>query len=105
MLQVTEGGWEEMGREASDALAETWGSLADVCHELSASEWALRTECPGWDVKDQLSHLIGIERTIMGEAAPAWDRPLGSHVKNEFAASNEPFVAVQARPERSRGAR
>jgi uncharacterized protein (TIGR03083 family) len=92
---VTESGWEELGLEAGDALAETWGSLADVCHELSASEWALPTECPGWDVKDQLSHLIGIERSIMGEAAPAWDRPLGAHVKNEFAASNEPFVAVR----------
>jgi uncharacterized protein (TIGR03083 family) len=80
---------------ARDALAETWGSLADACHELSSNEWALETECPGWDVKDQLSHLIGIERVITGEAAPTWDRPLGPHVKNDFAASNEPWIAVR----------
>ena len=78
-----------------DALAETWGALAEVCFELSDTEWALPTECPGWDVKDQLSHLIGIERAIMGEPAPEWDGPLGDHVKNDFAATNEPFVAVR----------
>ena len=56
---------------------------------------SLPTECPGWDVKDQLSHLIGIERTIMGEAPPEWDGPLGDHVKNDFAASNEVWIAVR----------
>ena len=53
------------------------------------------TECPGWDVKDQLSHLIGIERALMGEAAPAWDGPYGDHVQNDFARSNEPWIAVR----------
>jgi uncharacterized protein (TIGR03083 family) len=87
--------WLERGLVARDALAETWGSLADACHELSSAEWALPTECPGWDVKDQLSHLIGIERTITGDSPPTWDGPLGPHVKNDFAASNEPWIAVR----------
>jgi uncharacterized protein (TIGR03083 family) len=69
--------------------------LAEVCLDLSDTEWALPTECPGWDVKDQLSHLIGIERAIMGEPVPEWSGPLGDHVKNDFAATNEPFVAVR----------
>ncbi len=35
----------------------------------------------------------------MGEPVPEWDGPLGDHVKNDFAATNEPFVAVRrARP-------
>ena len=35
----------------------------------------------------------------MGDAAPAWDATLGDHVKNDFAASNEPWIAVRrARP-------
>ena len=80
---------------ARNALAETWGALAEVCFELSDTEWALPTECPGWDVKDQLSHLIGIERAIMGEPVPEWSGPLGEHVKNDFAATNERFVAVR----------
>jgi uncharacterized protein (TIGR03083 family) len=31
----------------------------------------------------------------MGEAAPQWDGPLGPHVKNDFAAMNEAWVAVR----------
>ncbi len=87
--------WSELGRAATVALRETWEGLADACYELSDTEWALPTECPGWDVKDQLSHLIGIERTIMGEPTPAWDGPLGDHVKNDFAALNERWIAVR----------
>ena len=89
------GDWRQRGARATEALAETWGSLAEACWELSPNEWALPTDCPGWDVKDQLSHLIGIERTLMGEAAPEWDGPLGDHVKNDFAAANEAWVAVR----------
>jgi len=81
--------------EATAALAETWESLAEVCRELSATEWGLPTECPGWDVKDQLSHLIGIERLLQGEPAPEWDGPLGPHVKNDAGAANERWVAVR----------
>ncbi|HTU37058.1 MAG TPA: maleylpyruvate isomerase family mycothiol-dependent enzyme [Acidimicrobiales bacterium] len=77
------------------ALQQTWEGLADVSRELSTSEWALPTECPGWDVKDQLSHLIGIELAIMGEPTPAWDGEMGAHVKNDFAATNEPWIAVR----------
>jgi uncharacterized protein (TIGR03083 family) len=90
-----DGGWRQRGLRATAALRETWDSLAEATHELSATEWALPTECPGWDVKDQLSHLVGIERTLMGEAAPAWDGPLGDHVRNDFAAMHEPWIAVR----------
>jgi uncharacterized protein (TIGR03083 family) len=89
------GGWTARGEAATAALAETWHSLGDVCHELSGTEWALPTECPGWDVKDQLSHLIGIERMLMGEPTPEWDGPMGEHVKGDFAALNEKWVAVR----------
>jgi uncharacterized protein (TIGR03083 family) len=89
------GGWTERGRAATVALRETWEGLADACDELSDSEWARPTECPGWDVKDQLSHLVGIERSIMGQPAPIWDGPFGDHVHNDFARSNEPWIAVR----------
>ena len=90
-----DGDWLRAGQTNRAALAETWESLAEVCRALSDTEWALPTECPGWDVKDQLSHLIGIEQAIMGEPAPEWSEPLGAHVKNDFAATNEPYVAVR----------
>jgi uncharacterized protein (TIGR03083 family) len=90
-----DGDWLGRGREARQGLGHTWGALAEVCAHLSDAQWARPTECPGWDVKDQLSHLIGIERAIMGEGVPEWHEPLGDHVKNDFAATNEPFVAVR----------
>src|SRR5580658_3168156 len=90
-----DGGWTETGRAATVALRETWDALAAVIYELSDNEWALPTECPGWDVKDQVSHLIGIERSLMGDPAPAWDGPLGPHVKNDFGALNESWIAVR----------
>jgi uncharacterized protein (TIGR03083 family) len=87
--------WLQQGLRNRAALAETWASLGEVCLELSENEWALPTECPGWDVKDQLSHLIGIEQAIMGEPAPEWSGELGEHVKNDFAAANERYVAIR----------
>jgi uncharacterized protein (TIGR03083 family) len=87
--------WMERGRAAAAALDETWSSLAEACHALVEQEWALPTACPGWDVKDQLSHLIGIERLILGDTVPEWDGPMGDHVRNDFAAMNEPWIAVR----------
>lgn len=99
-----DGGWAQRGLEATAALKGTWESLAEASFELSSTEWARPTECPGWDVKDQLSHLIGIERSLLGEAPPEWDGPLGDHVKNDFAAMHEPWIAVR-RPLEGRAVR
>jgi uncharacterized protein (TIGR03083 family) len=88
-------GWSERGAVATAALAETWASLARVGLGLEAEEWGRPTACPGWSVQDQFSHLIGIERMLLGEAAPTWNEPLGDHVKNDLAASHEPWVAVR----------
>jgi hypothetical protein len=45
------------------------------------------TACPGWSVRDQFPHLIGIERMLLAETAPTWNEPLGEHVKNDLGAS------------------
>lgn len=88
-------GWSGRGRNATAALAETWESLADACRGLRPPQWEVPTECPGWTVKDQLSHLIGLERSLLGEAPPEWGAPLGDHVRNAFAEENEPWIAVR----------
>jgi hypothetical protein len=56
-----------------------------MCRDLDVEQWRTVTDCPGWTVQDQLSHLIGIERSLLGEAAPDWAEPLGPHVRTEFA--------------------
>jgi hypothetical protein len=53
------------------------------------------TDLLGWTVKDQLSHLIGIDRILLGDPAPPelTDRP--ANVKNDFGARNESWVQAQ----------
>jgi uncharacterized protein (TIGR03083 family) len=46
-------------------------------------------------VKDQLSHLIGIERPLLGEPEPEWEEAPGDHVKTAFAAGNEKWIAAR----------
>jgi hypothetical protein len=70
-------GFHQQGAAATAALDETWTSTAEVGRSLDPAEWELPTPCPGWSVKDQFSHLIGIERSLLGEGAPVWDGPLG----------------------------
>jgi uncharacterized protein (TIGR03083 family) len=69
--------------------------MIEVCHALATSEWRLDTDCPGWTVQDQLSHLIGIERMIIGQEAPEAAGPLGDHVKSDFAALNERWIVAR----------
>src|SRR5262249_36377968 len=51
---------------------------------LSAAEWKLPTECPGWTVQDVLSHLVGFELALMGEPAPEHELPDGlDYLRND----------------------
>lgn len=71
------------------------GVLAAV-EDLDDAGWATPTGCPGWDVHDQLAHIVGVERAMLGdppdEAALPDELP---HIRNEFGRQVE--VAVAAR--------
>ncbi len=88
-----------MGDPGSDlvisALETVWGSTAGACAGLGAADWDLPTECPGWSVRDQLSHVIGIERTLMGEPAPLTSGPVPAHVRNPIGEMNEAWVGAR----------
>jgi uncharacterized protein (TIGR03083 family) len=72
-----------------DKLAETWGSLSEVCRALTAEQWDLPTECPGWSVRDNVSHLIGTERGLAGQPATSHVAPSADWVKNPIGTANE----------------
>ncbi len=76
-------------------LEEVWGSLADLGETLVDADWGRSTDCPGWEVKDNYSHVIGTERMLMGESAPAAAEPYGAHVKNPIGAANEAWIAAR----------
>jgi uncharacterized protein (TIGR03083 family) len=88
-----------MGTAASEPvigqLGEVWGSTVEACAGLSPGDWERPTECPGWSVRDQLSHLIGIERSLMGDAAPMLEGPVPAHVRNPMGEMNEAWVAAR----------
>ncbi|KJF15980.1 MULTISPECIES: maleylpyruvate isomerase family mycothiol-dependent enzyme [Acidithrix] len=75
------------------ALAETWNSLGGYCRELGEEQWIALSNCPGWSVGDILSHIVGTERSLLGDQTPVMDDDqVGSHVKNEIGRSNEAWI-------------
>jgi uncharacterized protein (TIGR03083 family) len=81
--------------EVIDTLEEEWQVLAELGDSLSAEDWDRPTACPGWSARDNLSHIIGTERLLAGEATP--DVALGdtSHVRNAIGETNEAWVAAR----------
>jgi len=56
---------------------------------LTESDWKTATDCPGWTVQDNLSHLVGIERVLNGLPATSHRAPDSAHVKNPIGEANE----------------
>ncbi|MHB1710231.1 MAG: maleylpyruvate isomerase family mycothiol-dependent enzyme [Acidimicrobiales bacterium] len=83
------------GEEVVGHLSEVWASFADACRDVDEAEWSLPTDCPGWTVRDQMSHVIGVERMLLGEPAPG---PLGEvpeYVRNPMGEINEPWLEAR----------
>lgn len=64
-------------------------ALDELCSSLTPEEWAMPTDCPGWDVKDNISHIIGTESSLLGRPAPEHDPGTKPHVRNPIGAGNE----------------
>ncbi|HWC39195.1 MAG TPA: maleylpyruvate isomerase family mycothiol-dependent enzyme [Acidimicrobiales bacterium] len=80
-----------------DQLAEIWRSTAAACEGLSPEQWNTMTDCPGWTVRDQLSHVIGTESSLLGRPAPD-PAPAGlPHVHNPMGELNEAWVEPRRR--------
>ncbi len=75
-----------------DQLADVWRSTAAACEGLSSAQWDTMTDCPGWTVRDQLSHVIGTESALLGRPSPD-PAPAGlAHVHNQIGELNEAWV-------------
>jgi uncharacterized protein (TIGR03083 family) len=81
----------EPASQTVELLDETWRAIAALCEGLTEAELLTPTDCPGWSVKDILSHILGTERTLRGETAPDVDAG-GDHVKNDLGRFNEQWV-------------
>lgn len=74
---------------AVDLLARTWDSVEALCAGLTEEEWKTATDCPGWSVQDNVSHLIDYESRLLGRPGP--DHEVGElpHLKNAMGSANE----------------
>jgi uncharacterized protein (TIGR03083 family) len=76
-------------------LAIVWASIGELCSGLPDREWGLPTGCPGWTVKDHLSHLVDFEARALGRPAPEHEPGPQPHVRNEMGRANEIGVDVR----------
>jgi len=72
--------------------------LGMTCHE---DDFDKETQCPGWTVKDQISHIVGLERTLQGEQDPPVDVPDYPWILGDLGRAVEP--AIELRRSRSGG--
>jgi uncharacterized protein (TIGR03083 family) len=56
-----------------DLLEIEWAAIAALAATFTDEEWELPTALPGWTVRDNVSHVIGIERSLLGDPAPEVD--------------------------------
>jgi uncharacterized protein (TIGR03083 family) len=82
-------------KHTTDLLDETWRSVIALGHSLTPEGWERPTDCPGWTVKDHLSHLIGTERMLQGLPAADADPGERPHVKNPIGQTNEREVEAR----------
>lgn len=78
------------------AFEQTLRSTIALCESFGTAEWELATECPGWSVKDVVSHLVSVEASLLGDPFPDHALPDDlPYVRNDFGRMLE--VGVDAR--------
>ena len=79
-----------------DALESVWNDIVTLCDSLTPAQWSTPTDCPGWTVHDNVAHMIGTERMLLGEqpTADATDVGRAPHVRNDIGAANEQWIAT-----------
>ncbi len=77
-----------------DALDQTWTSIDHVVRPQPPEAYEARTACPGWTVRDVLSHLLGFEQVLRGAPVPEYKGEWPEHVRNPIGEINEAIVAA-----------
>ncbi len=75
-----------------DNMERVWQALDGLCAGFDEAQWKTATDCPGWSVQDQISHIVGSESGILGRPAPDHTPADLSHTKNELGRRNEVVV-------------
>ncbi|MFF5635423.1 maleylpyruvate isomerase family mycothiol-dependent enzyme [Streptomyces sp. NPDC012825] len=80
----------------ADAWTHSVEAIAELVQPLVEGEWNRRTPCPGWSVRDVVSHVIGMETEMLGDPRPIHSLPRDLyHVRSDFARYMEVQVDVR----------
>lgn len=83
-----------------DALEHTLRATHALASTFDEATWELPTDCPGWSVRDQVSHLIDMELRMMGEPPPVHQLPADlPYLRHDTARALE--CGVELRRQRS----
>ena len=77
-----------------DALEQTWTSVDQLMRSQPPEAYDAPTACPGWSVRDVISHLHGFEQVLRGESVPAYRGEWPDYVHNPIGELNEAVVAA-----------
>ncbi|MFJ6211898.1 maleylpyruvate isomerase family mycothiol-dependent enzyme [Streptomyces sp. NPDC092296] len=68
-----------------DAWTHSIESISELVAPLPEGQWNHPTECPGWSVRDVVSHVIAVELELLGDPRPIHPLPRDlRHVTDEF---------------------
>lgn len=80
----------------ADAWTHSTESISELVKPLVEGEWNRRTPCPGWSVRDIVSHIIGMECEQLGDPRPIHTLPRDLyHVQNDYQRYMEMQVDVR----------
>jgi uncharacterized protein (TIGR03083 family) len=68
---------------------QVFRDIDELLGSLVPDDWATRTECPGWSVQDNVSHIVGTESMLLGRDAPPHEPGAKPWVKNPIGEGNE----------------
>jgi uncharacterized protein (TIGR03083 family) len=80
----------------ADAWTHSVDAISELVQPLVEGEWNRRTPCPGWSVRDVVSHVIGLDCEMLGDPRPIHTLPRDLyHVTNEHQRYMEMQVDVR----------
>lgn len=80
----------------ADAWTHSVDAISELVQPLVEGEWNRRTPCPGWSVRDIVSHVIGMDCEMLGDPRPIHTLPRDLyHVTNDHQRYMEMQVDVR----------
>lgn len=78
-----------------DAFALSAQSIVDLAITCSEEDFEKLTDCPGWTVKDVMSHIASVESLLLGRPDPQVDVPDYDHLRHDRARAIEQGVELR----------